>query len=145
MYQRFRFYFVNVPYLLAACWLALYSFPAQSALLNLQQAPLTTQTTSVPPNVFLQIDDSGSMDYEFAMKSYFLNCAYDPNITGTFDGTNTCGLFYDGGVPVSYGNGGFREFSFIFWSTNCTGTNSVTGNNPSFNSIVNCPEAGTNE
>lgn len=59
---------------LAAFCLALASTPASA--LTLPDVPLFV-SIAVPPNVFFQVDDSGSMDFEILAPDHFLACAYD--------------------------------------------------------------------
>ncbi len=51
--------------------------PARAGLLDLPDIPLYVRVTSVP-NVFFQIDDSGSMDAESLTGTHFTLCAYNP-------------------------------------------------------------------
>ncbi len=128
--------------------LGLISPQCMSALLNLTQTPLFLGG-NVPPNVMLQLDDSGSMDWEFMQKGYWEACAYDPNITGAYSFLTTCGVYWDGDDGLrSYGNGSFRNFNYIFKNANNV-YNNQNGNGCESNWIVNeieaCPESGTND
>lgn len=122
---------------------SLLPFTGESALLNLQQTPLFLGN-SVPPNVFIQLDDSGSMDWEFVMAPYWESCAYDPNTTGSFSSATSCGSFVkNDGQMRGYGNGGFRYFSYVYQNSDDLYSDSC--NDPNFNSIQACPSAGTQE
>jgi type IV pilus assembly protein PilY1 len=113
------------------------------ALLNLYQSPLFLGT-SVPANVFIQLDDSGSMDWEFMMKGYWESCAYDPNITGAYSIFGTCGTFQtDDGLLRTYGNGNFRNFSYFYANSENLYSDGCSGS--STNSIEACPSAGTTD
>ncbi len=60
-----------------------------AAPLNLPDSPLFL-STNVPPNVFLQIDDSGSMDWEILTVNHWKSCEYDSNYPGG-GGSLDCG------------------------------------------------------
>ncbi|MCK5498242.1 MAG: pilus assembly protein, partial [Gammaproteobacteria bacterium] len=66
-----RFYFG----LLGLC-VILVSHTVVAAPGNLADSPLFT-TNSTPPNVFFEVDDSGSMDWEIMSVKHWRNCAYD--------------------------------------------------------------------
>lgn len=110
--------------LLTGLYASFFPLVGESALLNLQQSPLFLGN-SVPPNIFIQLDDSGSMDWEFVTKPYWESCAYDSNATG-FPSSTTCGTFdaVDGRLH-QFANGSFRYISYIYgnsdnlYSTSC--------------------------
>lgn len=116
----------------------------QAALLGLSDKPLFLGS-NIPPNVFFQLDDSGSMDLEFSMGPYWEACAYDPNITGVYSNTTSCGARASGDDGLrSYGNGAFRNFSYIFNNTD----NLFKDGCSSFwtaNAIEACPQSGVND
>ena len=104
-------------FLLLSTLLGSYSFPGYSALLNLPQSPIAL-TTSIPSNIFIDIDDSGSMDWEVLINPYWEMCAYDSNATGLPSLTTTCGTYWTGddGI-VGFANGQFLNFNYIFNNT----------------------------
>jgi type IV pilus assembly protein PilY1 len=51
----------------------------------------------VPPNVFFEVDDSGSMDWEVMTKSHWHYCAYDRDAPGD-TGNSDCGYELLGGL-----------------------------------------------
>src|SRR3569623_979681 len=60
--------------------------------------------TSVVPNVFFELDDSGSMDWEIMTPSYWTWRAYDPDETligGSFTSSNG-GAYNEDGLWDSY-------------------------------------------
>ncbi len=66
-------------------------FSVQAALLQLPNAPLFSGT-QVTPNVFFTLDDSGSMDEETMIDTYWQDCAYDPYVDGSkTPKTSSCG------------------------------------------------------
>ncbi len=67
----------------------------QSAPGSIADSPIFTNS-NVPPNVFFEVDDSGSMDFEVMTKAHWHYCAYDrnaPNNTGSSD----CGYYLNSG------------------------------------------------
>lgn len=116
---------------------------AQSAILNLSQSPLFT-ATYVTPNVFFQLDDSGSMDWESLAAPYWNFCAYDPNATGVYSPLTVCGsLVQSEGLLRSFGNGDYRYFTYIYKNSDNLYTDNC--NSSSRNAIESCSEAGTSE
>lgn len=133
----------KLAFIISISWASLMPLTSSAALLNLQQTPLFLGN-SVPPNVFFQLDDSGSMDWEFVMKPYWESCAYDPNTTGAFSASTTCGTYIKGEALMrGYGNGGFRYFSYLYRNTDNLYPDDC--NDANFNSIEGCPSAGTQE
>ena len=68
-----------------------------AGVLSLSQTPLFLGT-SIQPNVFFMLDDSGSMDWEFMVSPYWDYLAYDPDPrrNGSFDSTDEGGYRTDG-------------------------------------------------
>jgi len=76
---------------------------ASAATWNLSNVPLAA-ATSVVPNVFFELDDSGSMDWEIMTPSYWTWRAYDPDETligGSFTSSNG-GAYNADGLWDSY-------------------------------------------
>ena len=71
--QRFLF-------LVAALWLISGLGLVEAGTLNLSTTPLST-ATSVDPNVFFEIDDSGSMDWEIMTQKHWTWQAYNSDET----------------------------------------------------------------
>jgi len=80
-------------FVLILAWLV----PAHSAPGTLADSPLFT-ANNVPPNVFVELDDSGSMDWEVLTKKYWHVCAYN--------NSNTCGWLVDNGLFRMYTGSG---------------------------------------
>ncbi len=129
--------------------LCMASFQGRGAMLNLPQSPVNL-TTPVPPNIMFDLDDSGSMDWEYLGRVFWEGCAYDPNFTGSFSSTTVCGSQWSGDPGFrSYANGAYKNFNYIYNnSTNvynsvnsggCGSTSTTAG----FNAIEACPAAGT--
>jgi type IV pilus assembly protein PilY1 len=79
----------------------------------------TTTTTSsgggVPSNVFFQIDDSGSMDWDTLTKKYWTACLYDPQNAGILAGKTCPGLLQvDGNLNIytQYTSSGSTYYDF---------------------------------
>lgn len=56
---------------------------------------------SVDPNVFMEVDDSGSMDWEVMANKYWHHCGYD-YYTVRSNGHWNCGYWIDWGQPVMF-------------------------------------------
>ncbi|MBS0289909.1 MAG: hypothetical protein JSS07_07755 [Proteobacteria bacterium] len=133
------------------CFLGLNPPISQGALLNLSQSPIQL-TSPVPPNIMFDLDDSGSMDWEYLGRLAWEGCAYDPNFTGIISVNTVCGSQWtgDSGLP-SYANGQFLNFNYIYNnSTNIYQTYNPSGCNYTDNSIgLNvieaCPQAGVKD
>ncbi len=91
----------------------------------LTDTPLFTKNSS-QPNVFFEVDDSGSMDFDILTKKHWEACAY-------ISGANTCGIVQSGLYRGLTDNGTTQDFSFISnnndnayltsSSSNCSGVN----------------------
>lgn len=116
---------------------------AHGAILNLTQTPLFT-ATYVPPNVFFELDDSGSMDWEVSVAPYWNFCAYDPNATGSYSSSTSCGgIVANDGLVRSYANGDYRYFTYMFQNDDNLYSDSCTSSD--YNSIEACTSAGDKE
>lgn len=76
---------------------------ALAAPLNLSNTPLSA-STAVNPNVFFQLDDSGSMDWEIMTQPYWTWRAYDPDETkiGNSYTSSNGGVYNEDGLWDSY-------------------------------------------
>jgi type IV pilus assembly protein PilY1 len=115
--------------------------PTSYANLDLADVPLFT-TTNAPPNVFLLLNDAGSMDSEFLLGKYWHFCAYDPLATGSHS-NSVCGWLIEDGIYRGYGNDKFRFFSWIF--DNQDNILAPTCDNNRENTIQKCPQAATKD
>ncbi|MFO1259228.1 MAG: PilC/PilY family type IV pilus protein [Gammaproteobacteria bacterium] len=110
--------------------------------LNLADSPLFLGS-KVDPNVFFELDDSGSMDWEILTPSHWHFCAYDPNAGGSYSSSVACGYQVTNGLLRSFGNNQYRHFTYIYtiddnlYDDDC--------NDPDFNSIEACTQAGTQD
>lgn len=91
---------------------ALCASSAQGALLELAQQPLF-MGASVAPNVFFQLDDSGSMDWEFMLGSHWHVCSYQNNINGQSSSTD-CGYINTSGIPRFWANSYWRNGTYVY-------------------------------
>lgn len=129
-------------YSMAVLLLGTLSHAGQSMALNISDTPLF-QTITVDPNVFFELDDSGSMDWEILTKTHWHYCAYDPKHMGQSSADSVdCGWLVDNGLWRMYDGTSFSYFEYIFndgdhaYSGNCTDsrerlescTNSITRN-----------------
>ena len=94
----------------------------QSAPGSLATSPIFT-SSNVPPNVFFEVDDSGSMDWEIMSKAHWHYCAYDNNASGN-TGSTDCGYNiksgqssnFVGAIPAGWDEWQY-EVMFIFDET----------------------------
>lgn len=113
-----------------------------AALLDLADAPLFLGS-SADPNVFFELDDSGSMDWSVLSKPYWHHCAYDPNAKGSYNNNSNCGWWIDNGLIRSYGDSQYRYFTYLWendgniYDDNCS--------TPSRNAVNKCSSAGDKE
>ncbi len=113
---------------------------ANAGLLNLSDKPLVLQS-QIPPNVFFEIDDSGSMDWEITTRSHWHFCEYDsnaPHVPGS--GFCTSGKQNHGLWSSFSGHWWFfPAFEYIYpnadnaYSTNCV------PDNPAREAMLSCP------
>ena len=92
-------------FVLALFWTsAVHSAPGSIA-----DSPLFANS-NVPPNVFFEVDDSGSMDWEVMTKPHWHYCAYDSNASGD-TGNSDCGYYIEDGLSsISTDSGKFSEW-----------------------------------
>ena len=74
---------------------------------NIANSPLFT-TNSIEPNVFFEVDDSGSMDWEILTKQYWHICAYSDR------SSNSCGSIKADGLHRIFTGNSWRTFEYIF-------------------------------
>jgi len=120
-----------------------------AGVLSLSQTPLFLGT-SIQPNVFFMMDDSGSMDWEFLVGAYWDYYAYDPDPrrNGSFSSSHTTSRRTDGymrsyrddnlsgsyGLQLYmyvntgnlYGSTGCANNYYNYSRENCTGTSVYT-------------------
>jgi len=83
--------------------------------LNLSDVPLVVNNR-VAPNVFFEVDDSGSMDFEILMRPHWHYCAYDPEALHD-QGDWDCGpnqIIQDGRWDAEADDGDDDEYIYIF-------------------------------
>lgn len=94
-------------------------------------------TSGVTPNIFFEVDDSGSMDWTIQTKKYWHGCAYDPDF-GSYDNSSAdCGSVLEDGNFRSYDddNNKFDTFYYVYDSPDDVYSNGC-GN--SYPSVENC-------
>lgn len=99
------------------------------AELNLSDVPLVVNSR-VAPNVFFEVDDSGSMDFEVLMRPYWHYCAYDPEALDE-QGSDDCGgsdLIRDGRWDAEPEGSGNEEYIYLFVNDDNTYGNDCTPN-----------------
>jgi type IV pilus assembly protein PilY1 len=85
-----------------------------AAPLHFEHLPLFMDSLT-PPNAFILLDDSGSMDWEIMTSPYWDPCSYDPNFSGQYKAAPTCGtLIKHQGLMRSFANNAYRNFSYIY-------------------------------
>lgn len=96
---------IRFPLLLALLLCALPGLHgARAGTISLADTPLYLGG-QVDPNVFFELDDSGSMDWEVLTRKHWHFCAY------TSDG---CGWLVDNGLWRGYNGGSYYYFEYIF-------------------------------
>lgn len=96
--------------------------------LSVSQTPLFIGS-SVDPNVFFQVDDSGSMDWTILSKKYWHPCAYDPD-SGQYDNSSSdCGYLVETGNMRAYGSG-WKYFYYVYDSPDDVYDQSCGGSYP---------------
>ena len=108
--------------------LAVLAVPSLAIPLQAASAPANNPlflTSGVTPNIFFQVDDSGSMDWTILTKKHWEGRAYDPDFGADDNATSDTnsafredGLFYSHSAPRSATSGGnFREFAYVYASS----------------------------
>ncbi|ACR12933.1 type IV pilus biogenesis protein [Teredinibacter turnerae T7901] len=98
---------------LATVALALLPFSAQSEPLDLADKPLFLGI-STDPNVFFELDDSGSMDWSVLTAPYFHFCQYDRDAPGAGGSGDCVTSKMADGLWSSYGDNNYRTYRFMF-------------------------------
>ena len=103
-------------------WMLSAFVAAAAGTLSLSNVPLST-ATSVDPNVFFELDDSGSMDWEIMTQKHWSWQAYNPDesiIGGSFNSTDG-GAYVDDGLWYAYylktswsGSTSYKNGSFYY-------------------------------
>ena len=125
------------PFLLAVV------FTVPSLVLPLQAAGAPANnplflTSGVTPNIFFQVDDSGSMDWTILTKKYWHGCAYDPDF-GSYNNSSTdCGSILEDGNFRSYDddNNEFDTFYYVYDSPDDAYSNNGCGQ--TYAAVENC-------
>ncbi|MDO9007113.1 MAG: PilC/PilY family type IV pilus protein [Thiobacillus sp.] len=123
--------------------LAVLAVPSLALPLQVMGAPATTPlflTTTVTPNIFFQVDDSGSMDWTILTKKYWHGCAYDPDFGSYDNDSGDCGSVLDDGNYRSYDddNNTFRDFYYVYDSPDDVYSNGCGGTRPA---VENCTDS----
>ncbi len=121
----------------------LFLVPAGAATLNLSDTPLVLQS-QVPPNVFFEIDDSGSMDWEIMTKPHWHFCNYDPNAPfATGSGSCTSDKL-DYGLWSSFSGHSYfyPSFEYIYPSSDNAYTTNCQPYHYAREAMLACPTSG---
>ncbi len=118
--------------------------PVEAAKLNLSDTPLVLQS-QVPPNVFFQIDDSGSMDWEIMTQPHWHFCEYDPDAPfASGSGTCTSGkLSYGLWNSYSGRTSFYPSFEYIYANADNAYATNCTPSHPAREAMLACPTSGT--
>jgi type IV pilus assembly protein PilY1 len=109
-----------------------------AAPLHFEPLPLFMDSLT-PPNAFILLDDSGSMDWEIMTSPYWDPCSYDAHFSTQYHATPTCGtLINNQGLMRSFANNAYRNFSYIY-----ANNDNLYGQNNScdldeYNALENC-------
>ena len=113
--------------LVTALWLISGLGFVMAGTLSLSTTPLST-ATSVDPNVFFEIDDSGSMDWEIMTQKHWTACAYNPDPKGTGSSSSTdCGSYIEDGLWYSYTSSSSSSTSSFYYVFNASDNLSYDG------------------
>jgi len=110
---------------------------------DLSDVPLFV-SVNVPSNVFFELDNSGSMDWEILTTKHWHACAYDSNYPGGGEGSFECGWEVDNGLWHGH-HDGHRHYEYIFnnsdssYTSQCTGANNGTSLSRCDTNINNTP------
>lgn len=115
----------------------LVSIPVQAAPGILANSPLFTMS-NVPPNVFFELDDSGSMDWEILTKNYWHSCAYDRDSPGNNNTPDDCGGLLNDGMLRVYSGSNFRSYTYIYDNPDNLYQDGDNRCNDSFPKLGNC-------
>ena len=118
-------------------FLAITPAPSFGALLDLSDSPLFLGA-NVQPNVFFEVDDSGSMDWSIMTPVHWHMCSYDPNADGNFSSAN-CGYEVTTGLIRAYANGSWRDITYMYENNDNDYSDSC--NSSSTNSVSSCGTA----
>ncbi len=115
------------------CTALLFTFmvPVQlhSAELDLANEPLFLGI-STDPNVFFQLDDSGSMDWEILTIPYYHYCQYDSRAFGDNKSSNCTTSVYDNGRWYQNYSGN-RHYTYMYNNSDNAYTSNCTSSYPS--------------
>lgn len=98
-----------------AAGLMLHALTVNAAEIPIADVPLFLGS-GVAPNVFFELDDSGSMDWSVLTDNHWEPCAYDSNAPGR-EGDWDCGTEITDGLYVGYTGSGYGTFAYMFDNT----------------------------
>lgn len=97
---------------------------------------------AVGPNIFIELDDSGSMDWDIQTKPHWHGCGYDPDYGANDNSSTDCSLvneatdlIRDGAFNAYNGNSTNKEFKYVFDNADDVYDNGCTD---SFAAAENC-------
>ncbi|RKZ86850.1 MAG: hypothetical protein DRQ39_05130 [Gammaproteobacteria bacterium] len=104
---------------------------SQAANLNLSNTPLFLGS-HIQPNIFFELDDSGSMDWEVLARPHWHYCAYDPD-AGSYNNSNSsCGWLVENGLIRIYTGSGYEYFEYMFDNSDDAYTNSCNSSRQTY-------------
>jgi len=111
-----------------------------AATLGIAETPLFLGTT-VQPNVFFLLDDSGSMDWEILTTNYWAYYAYDPDWdhNGTSGSSSDDNAFITDGQFYAYGPSGYSRWRKLYSQGNATGDTCSPGDTMEACGLTNHP------
>ncbi len=103
--------------------------PVNAGELSISNTPLFLGT-SVQPNVFFLLDDSGSMDWEILTTKHWFYPAYDPDLrhNGSYDSFDYGWDMIDNGLLYAWGGNQWGDWRYMFNQSNAYGNNCSGGN-----------------
>ena len=115
---------------------------AKAAELNLADEPLFLGI-STDPNVFFQLDDSGSMDWEILTTPHYHFCQYDRDADGNSGSSNCDTSLRNDGLWRVYSGSEYESYEYIFdsgdnaYSTGCSNESRQSIEDCGFSSMFN--------
>lgn len=95
-------------------------------------------SNSVIPNIFFEVDDSGSMDWTILTKKYWHGCAYDPDFGSDNNSSSDCDSIREDGLFRAYkysSTAGYKSFTYVYAGSDDAYSNSCGGSTPA---VENC-------
>ncbi len=129
-----------------ACIVVCAGWPPQTAAgpLNFSPIPLFLGG-GMGPNIFIELDDSGSMDWDILTKAHWHGCGYDPDYGADDNKSSNCDLVNEAtdlikdGAFYAYNGSTLQEFKYVLSSPD--DATSSTGCSQTYAAAESCPSS----